>query len=117
MSVRLPPKARAKLANRVMRGGFKLATRRVVDPFHRLFYDTGPVTWSDTRWLSVPVQKCPFDLWIYQEIITELRPAVIVETGTAFGGSALFMATVCDAIDHGEPLPVAGPTTGLRRGG
>ena len=29
-----------------------------------------------------------------------MRPDFIVETGTAYGGSALFLATVCDAIDH-----------------
>jgi cephalosporin hydroxylase len=36
----------------------------------------------------------PFDLWVMQEIIYETKPDMIVETGTACGGSALFFASV-----------------------
>jgi cephalosporin hydroxylase len=46
--------------------------------------------------------QTPLDLWVYQELIVSLRPQLIVETGTAAGGSALFLATVCDAIRSGE---------------
>jgi cephalosporin hydroxylase len=83
-----------------------VAERRVVRPFHQLFYDSGAQTWSNTRWLGVSAQKCVFDLWIYQEILHELRPAVIIECGTANGGSALFLASVCDLLDHGEVITV-----------
>jgi cephalosporin hydroxylase len=31
---------------------------------------------------------------------------VIVETGTADGGSALFLASICDLLDHGEIVTV-----------
>jgi cephalosporin hydroxylase len=76
--------------------------QRVVRSFHRLFYDSDAQTWLNTRWLGVPVQKCPFDLWVYQELLHELRPAVIVECGTADGGSALFLASICDLLGEGE---------------
>jgi len=56
--------------------------------------------------LGVPAQKNVFDLWIYQEILHELRPAVIVECGTANGGSALFLASICDLLDHGEVITI-----------
>jgi cephalosporin hydroxylase len=52
------------------------------------------------------VSKCPLDLWIYQEILHELRPALIVETGTYLGGSAFFLASICDLLGHGEVLTV-----------
>jgi cephalosporin hydroxylase len=80
--------------------------QRVISAFHRLFYDSGTQTWSNTRWLGVPAQKCPFDLWVYQELLHELRPAVIVECGTADGGSALFLASICDLLGEGEIVTV-----------
>src|ERR1041384_4925032 len=76
--------------------------RRIVRPFHRLFYESGTRTWSNTRWLGTPAQKCPFDLWVYQELLHELRPEVIVECGTADGGSAHFLASICDLLGSGE---------------
>src|SRR5579863_3456248 len=70
--------------------------KAVISDFHRLYYDTQ--VWSNTRYLGVHVFKCPFDLWIYQEILMEKRPDVIVECGTSHGGSALFIASFCDLI-------------------
>lgn len=55
-------------------------------------------TWNNcvTRWMGVPVFQSPLDLWILQEIIVETQPDVIIETGTAFGGTALYMACCFD---------------------
>lgn len=84
--------------------------RHYIQGFHRLYYhaayDRPPLTWGNTSWLGVPMQKCPLDLFVYQEIIYETRPAVIVETGTAAGGSALFLATLCDLLGQGEVITV-----------
>src|ERR1700735_4179074 len=68
----------------------------VTNAFHRLYYGYPERTWQNTTWLGVPVNKFPTDLWIYQEILTELRPDWIIETGTSEGGSAYFLACVCD---------------------
>lgn len=78
--------------------------RAIVDRFHKLYYDRGISL--RTRWLGTPVQKLPLDLWLMQELIVELRPDLIVETGTAAGGSALFYATVMDVLDHGRIVSV-----------
>ena len=67
--------------------------------FHQLYYND-PSTWPNTRWLGTPILKCPLDMWIYQEILWETRPDLIIETGTCNGGSALFLATV----SGGEPV-------------
>lgn len=77
----------------------------IVDQFHRLFYND-PGTWLETRWLGVPAWKCPLDLWIYQEILQELRPHLIVECGTAHGGSAYFLASICDLLGSGEIVTI-----------
>jgi cephalosporin hydroxylase len=74
--------------------------------FQKLYYDAADRTWANTRWRGVPVLKCPLDLWVYQEIIHETRPDLIVETGTSRGGSALFLCDVLDAVGHGDVISV-----------
>lgn len=75
----------------------------LVNAFHTLYRkqsDSQGPPW--VRWLGTTALKCPMDLWVYQEIISEYRPDSIIEGGTASGGSALFMATVCDAVEQGH---------------
>ena len=67
---------------------------------------TGGGTWKDTYWMGVPVWKLPLDLWIYQEILYETRPDLIIETGTANGGSALYLASICDLLNTGKVLTI-----------
>ena len=69
--------------------------RGVVDQFHRLYYHSES-TWQQTWYRGHATWKCPLDLWIYQELVAELRPDLIVETGTAYGGSGLFLADLCE---------------------
>jgi cephalosporin hydroxylase len=78
----------------------------LVDAFHRLYYDGREQTWGNTFWLGHRVLKCPLDLWIYQEILYEVRPELIIETGTYLGGSALFLASICDLLGHGVVITV-----------
>lgn len=82
--------------------------QHVIDSFHELYYYSGfsGGTWLNTYWLGVPVLKCPLDLWVYQEVIFEVRPDLIVETGTASGGSALFMACMCDLVGNGKIITI-----------
>ena len=56
----------------------------------RLFHDL-PI-WRDMWFQNVPIEKNPLDLWMMQQIIYEVRPECIVETGTFKGGSALYWA-------------------------
>ena len=98
------PQARARgFALRPLKGPLESS---IAWAFHRLYYSPASRTWSNTYWLGTQTQKCPLDLWIYQEILHELQPAAIVETGTASGGSALFLASVCDLLGHGEIMTV-----------
>ncbi len=81
----------------------------IADAFHRLYYDEARFhggSWHLTTFLGTRVWKLPLDLWQYQELLYELRPDLIVECGTAFGGSARYLATVCDALDHGRILTI-----------
>jgi cephalosporin hydroxylase len=80
--------------------------RAVIDAFHRLYYDSQKTTWKQTFWLGRGVRKCPLDLWVYQEILVETVPDLIIETGTYVGGSAYYFATVCDLIGQGEIVTI-----------
>jgi hypothetical protein len=48
--------------------------------FHMLYHSREKSTWMNTYWFGVPVLKVPFDLWIYQELINEIRPDVMTMT-------------------------------------
>jgi cephalosporin hydroxylase len=78
----------------------------LVRRFNALYCQRQRRTWKNTHWFGVPALKCPLDLWVYQEILHRTRPDVIVETGTSGGGSAYFMATICDLIDAGRIVTV-----------
>ena len=82
------------------------AKSSLVDQFHTLYYERREQTWGETYWLGHHVLKCPLDLWIYQEILYEARPQLIIETGTYLGGSALFLASICDLLGSGEVLTI-----------
>jgi cephalosporin hydroxylase len=68
----------------------------VFDDYHRWYAETARVHGKVT-FLGVPVCKYVGDLWNYQEIITEVRPTLIVEAGTASGGAALYFAEMARA--------------------
>ena len=71
--------------------------------FHQVFYDSG--VWA-TRWFGIPLQKNPLDMWVYQEIIYEIKPDIIIECGTYRGGSALFFANLCDLLGNGKVITI-----------
>jgi cephalosporin hydroxylase len=74
--------------------------------FHRYYYYGMERTWEDTRWLGRSIQKFPGDVWVYQEILHEIRPDWIVETGTNRGGSAYYLACICDLLEHGRVITI-----------
>ena len=72
--------------------------QQVIDNFHWLYYDAND-TWRQSKWLGVLTMQNPNDVWIHQEIISELKPDLIVECGTAHGGSALIWAMILDQVN------------------
>ena len=57
-------------------------------------------------WAGVHTQKCPLDAWIFQEIIWDTEPDIIIECGTADGGMALFMAMILDRMRKGKIITI-----------
>ena len=55
----------------------------------------------EPHWRGIQVIKQPTDMIQYQEVIWENKPRWIVETGTKYGGSALFFQDMLDLIGEG----------------
>ena len=66
-------------------------------------------------WLSRPIIQYPQDIVAMQELIWSVRPDLIIETGIAHGGSAVFCASMlamieyCDAVATGQMLDPGKP--------
>jgi len=83
---------------------FTAEEQRVVEEFRRLFF----LQWErNTRhWRGTKIVKYPTDMMIYQMIIHERKPEVIIETGSYRGGASLFFASLCDFVGKGEVLSI-----------
>lgn len=57
-------------------------------------------------WMGRPIIKYPNDILILQEMIWNLKPDYIVETGIAHGGSIIFSASMLELMGHGEVIAV-----------
>ena len=90
------------------RDGMPERPRPIPDDLKTGFVDAfwHSLAWRDTRWLGRPVQTPPTDLLIYQELVERVRPDWIVETGARNGGRALFLASVCELLGHGQVLSI-----------
>ena len=51
-------------------------------------------------------RTAPTDLLAYQEVLASVRPDWVVETGTGDGGRALFLASICELVGHGQVLSI-----------
>lgn len=67
----------------------KLSIKSIYDGHHRVMYR------------GINAIRCPFDYVIYQMIIFELKPDLVIEIGTNAGGGALYLADLMSIIDHG----------------
>jgi cephalosporin hydroxylase len=59
-----------------------------------------------TKWLGVPIWQNVVDAWTIQETLAEVRPALLIETGTYHGGSSLMYAQLMDLMDHGRVITI-----------
>ncbi len=68
----------------------------------------------DYRYRDIPTQKHPVEIALYMRLIWELKPRTIIEIGSLFGGSAIWMADTLNSygiegrvisIDQKPPSP------------
>lgn len=57
-------------------------------------------------WLGRPIIQLPEDMIRIQEVIHSVRPELIIETGVAHGGSLIYYASLCKAMERGRVLGI-----------
>ena len=75
------------------------AEARFRDRLAEMAYTRTP--WGLNLWSGINTVQNPWDVWIIQEIIFEVKPDFIVETGTYRGGSAAMWATILEQANPG----------------
>ena len=57
-------------------------------------------------WFGRPILQLPEDLIRLQEVVFDLKPDLLIETGVCWGGSLLYHATLFEAIGRGRVVGV-----------
>ena len=57
-------------------------------------------------WMGRPIIQYPQDMIAMQELIWEIKPDLIIETGIAHGGSLIYYASLLELIGDGEVLGI-----------
>lgn len=57
-------------------------------------------------WLGLPIIQYPQDIAAMQEIVWQVKPDLIIETGTARGGSAVFYASMLKLLGRGKVVSI-----------
>src|SRR5215831_13628480 len=57
-------------------------------------------------WMGRPIIQYPQDMIAMQEIIWNVKPDLIIETGIAHGGSLIYYASLLELIGKGEVLGI-----------
>jgi cephalosporin hydroxylase len=82
------------------RASFRMTLRRWLE------YHQSQLVFDRCSWMGVTAWKNPLDAWIYQEILHEVRPDVVVEIGSAMGGGTLYLAHMLELLGHGIVISV-----------
>lgn len=57
-------------------------------------------------WLGRPVMQVPQDIYAMQELIWNIKPDLVIETGIAHGGSLIMCASMLALLDYCEAVQV-----------
>ncbi len=77
-----------------------------IDDLNTLFYKHIHLRKKDCAWKGVRAIKMPTDLLLYHEVIWENKPDFIIDSGTKFGGSALFFQDMLDMNGKGQVISI-----------
>ncbi|HDM08894.1 MAG TPA: cephalosporin hydroxylase [Desulfobacteraceae bacterium] len=64
------------------------------------------IVFDKMTWMGTKIWKNPFDIWIYQEILHEIKPDVVIEIGSAYGGSTRYLADLLDLLGNGMVVSI-----------
>lgn len=97
---RAKTKKPTKRANQDYNEQFKMTLREW------LLYHQKEIVFNDAYWMGTRSLKSPLDAWIYQEIIHEIKPDIIIEIGSYEGGSTLYLANLLDLLGKGTVVSI-----------
>ena len=61
---------------------------------------------DNTSYCGIASAKNPLDFWTYQEIISQTKPAFIIDIGCGWGGTTLAFAHLCDGMGIGQIIAI-----------
>jgi len=77
----------------------------LLEAAHRFLLESFRAKYSyNFDWLSRPIIQYPQDIVAMQELIWQIKPDLILETGIAHGGSLVFSASVLALLDYCEAV-------------
>src|SRR4030095_10760063 len=89
---------------------------RVLDLYSKEAFQLISQQWLKIGWnqkypytfscLGRPIVQLPEDMIRVQEVIYRVRPDVIIETGVAHGGSLIYYASLCKAMERGRVIGI-----------
>lgn len=88
--------------------GFDLYSKEAFELISRQWLKVG---WSQKysytfTWMGRPIIQHPEDILRIQEVLFELQPDIIIETGVAHGGSLILYASLCQLMGKGKVIGV-----------
>ena len=60
----------------------------------------------EITWLGIPIIQLPEDIIIMQELIFNVKPDIIIESGIAHGGSLIFYSSLLELLGKGKVIGV-----------
>jgi len=60
----------------------------------------------EVNWLGMPIIQTAEDMVVLQEIVYDVRPDFIVETGIAHGGSLIYFASLLELLGKGKVIGI-----------
>jgi cephalosporin hydroxylase len=90
--------------------------QRVLDLYSREAFEILSLQWLRVgwslkypysfSWMGRPIIQLPEDVLRIQEVIYQVKPDVIIETGVAHGGALVLYASLCKAMETGRVVGV-----------
>ena len=71
-----------------------------------LLHHQKEIVFEKMSWMGTKIWKNPLDAWIYQEILFDVKPDIVVEIGSRYGGSTLFFANLLDIMGNGQVISI-----------
>lgn len=87
-------------------GWNKIMDKEKKDELHNYFYKNIHLKRRDPTWRGIKIIKMPTDLILYQQAIWENKPDFIIDSGTAFGASALMFADFLEMTGKGQVISI-----------